>query len=269
MSGLQEEEARKGRIAEKEMEIAKASSCLGNSFLSISPVWPWEDILTKVSGWMDKTGAVANLTESINASSVHAKSSVPEPVNAEKSVNERQFSAHTRDSKQPVQPTITTKAAVRDDGKTEWKLITYCAIKAQQHNQEWYSPQQSCQGPLVLVKYNFCLQLEVIWVVQMMYRSLEERWDSNSQVKKQILLQMRERTSTSNPACQSFNWQNFLVIHWSGQSGRNYFKRQSMQQTWTTVWNWITWKQWSRAKPRMRLLHWVTLLRCKRWRGTC
>ena len=47
---MQEELARKARIAEKEIERAKVSSSCGSSFRSISPVGTPDDNLTKVSG---------------------------------------------------------------------------------------------------------------------------------------------------------------------------------------------------------------------------
>ena len=55
MVGLQEEMARKVKIAEKELQMAQVSSSGGSSFRSISPVGTPDDNLTKVSGWMDKT----------------------------------------------------------------------------------------------------------------------------------------------------------------------------------------------------------------------
>ena len=57
---MQEEFARKARIAEKEIERAKVSSSCGSSFRSISSVGTSDDNLTKVSGWMDKTEEAEN-----------------------------------------------------------------------------------------------------------------------------------------------------------------------------------------------------------------
>ena len=52
IADLQEEVARKARIAEKEIEMAKVSSSCGSSFRSISPVESPDDNLAKVSdGW--------------------------------------------------------------------------------------------------------------------------------------------------------------------------------------------------------------------------
>ena len=51
---LQDELARKARIAEKEIERAKVSSSRGSSLRSISPVGTPDDNLRKVSGRMDK-----------------------------------------------------------------------------------------------------------------------------------------------------------------------------------------------------------------------
>ena len=99
------------------MEIAWASSNCGTGFRSVWPGRSAENISTKILVWMNKTGTTENLAQSIIAPLVHEKNSHPKSLNAEKSNNERQFSAHTRDSKHPVQPTITTKAAVQDSGK--------------------------------------------------------------------------------------------------------------------------------------------------------
>ena len=55
IADLQGEVARKARIAEKEIELAKFSSSCGTSLRSISPVKSPDDNLTKVSDWMDKT----------------------------------------------------------------------------------------------------------------------------------------------------------------------------------------------------------------------
>ena len=53
------------------------------------------------------------------------------------------------------------------------------------------------------------------------------------------------------------------------ENGRVVFKQHSTQQTRTTVWRWISWKQWSRAKPKKALSDWDTMLRCITWGGTC
>ena len=79
---------------------------------------------------MKKTEPARNMDESNLAPPVHAKCSVPKPVNAEKTVNERQFSAHTRDSKRPMKPTRTAKSAVRDDGKDLMKTDDEACIQS-------------------------------------------------------------------------------------------------------------------------------------------
>ena len=78
--GLQEEMARKAKIAEKELQIAQVSSSSGSSFGSISPVGTPDDNLTKVSGWMDKTEEAENVAQTINVPTVYKQTSVSAPV---------------------------------------------------------------------------------------------------------------------------------------------------------------------------------------------
>ena len=80
IADLREEVARKARIAEKEIEMAKVSSSCGSSFRSISPVKTPDDNLTKVSEWMDKTKEAENVASSINVPSVYKRTSVSAPV---------------------------------------------------------------------------------------------------------------------------------------------------------------------------------------------
>ena len=80
MAGLQEELARKAKIAEKEIERARVSISCGSSFRRISPVGTPDDNLTKVSGWMDKTEGAENVASLINVPSVHPQTSNPTPV---------------------------------------------------------------------------------------------------------------------------------------------------------------------------------------------
>ena len=96
IADLQEEETRKTRMTEKKLEFAKASSSRETSFRNLSPVWSPEDSLTKVSVWMNRTETIENLAKSLNVPLVLENSSVPSPANAEKSVNEKQFSARQR-----------------------------------------------------------------------------------------------------------------------------------------------------------------------------
>ena len=76
IADLQEELARKARIAEKEIERAKVSSSRGSSLRSISPVGTPDDNLSKVSDWMDKTEETENVASLINVPSEHPQMSV-------------------------------------------------------------------------------------------------------------------------------------------------------------------------------------------------
>ena len=80
IADLQEELARKARIAEKEIERAKVSSSRGSSLRSISPVGTPDDNLSKVSDWMDKTEEAENVASPINVPSVYQQTSVSAPV---------------------------------------------------------------------------------------------------------------------------------------------------------------------------------------------
>ena len=80
MVGLQEEMARKAKVAEKELQMARVSSSSGSSFRSISPVGTPDDNLTKVSGWMDKTEDAESVTSSINVPPGYQQTSISAPV---------------------------------------------------------------------------------------------------------------------------------------------------------------------------------------------
>ena len=123
MVSLQEEMARKAKIAEKELQMAQVSSSDGSSFRSISPVGTPDDNLTKVSGWMDKTEEAENVASQINVPSVYQQTSVSAPVITVQSMHEGQCSALVRDLNPPVKPTISTEAAVRDIGKDGTKTV--------------------------------------------------------------------------------------------------------------------------------------------------
>ena len=123
IADLQGEVARKARIAEKEIELAKFSSSCGTSLRIISPVKSPDDNLTKVSDWMDKTEEAENVASSINVPSVHQQASISAPVITVQSMHEGQCSAQVRDLKPSVQPTICTEAAVRDIGKDGTKTV--------------------------------------------------------------------------------------------------------------------------------------------------
>ena len=120
---LQGEVARKARIAEKEIELAKFSSSCGTSFRSISPVGTPDDNLTKVSGWMDKTEEAENVASQINVPSVYQQTSVSAPVITVQSTHGGQCSAQVRDLKPSVKPTICIEAAVRGLGMDRTKTV--------------------------------------------------------------------------------------------------------------------------------------------------
>ena len=115
--------ARRARIAEKEIEMAKVSSSCGSSFRSISPFETPDDNLTKVSGWMDKTEEAENVASPINVPSVYQQTSVSAPVITVQSMHGGQCSALVRDLKPSVKPTISTETAVRDIGKDITKTV--------------------------------------------------------------------------------------------------------------------------------------------------
>ena len=123
IADLQEKLARKAKIAEKEIEMAKVPSGCGSSFRSISPVETPDDNLTKVSDWMDKTEEAENVASPINVPSVYQQTSVSAPVITGQSMHGGQCSALVRDLKPSVKPTIFTEAAVRDIGKDGTKTV--------------------------------------------------------------------------------------------------------------------------------------------------
>ena len=123
MVSLQEEMARKAKIAEKELQMAQVSSSDGSSFRSISPVGTPDDNLTKVSGWMDKTEEAENVASQINVPSVYQQTSVSAPVITVQSTHGGQCSAQVRDLKPSVKPTISKEAAVRGFGMDRTKTV--------------------------------------------------------------------------------------------------------------------------------------------------
>ena len=112
MADLQEEVARKARIAEKEIDMAKVSSNCGSSFKSISPVGTPAENLTKVSGWVDKSEKAENVASSINVPSGYQQTSVSAPVITVQSMQGGHCSKIVRDLKPSVKPTISTEAAM-------------------------------------------------------------------------------------------------------------------------------------------------------------
>ena len=123
IADLQEKLARKAKIAEKEIEMAKVPSSCGSSFRSISPVETPDDNLTKVSDWMDKTEEAENVASTTNVPSVYQQTSVSAPVITVQSMHKRQCSALVRDLNPPVKPTISTEAASRGIGKHRTKTV--------------------------------------------------------------------------------------------------------------------------------------------------
>ena len=123
IADLQEEVARKARIAEKEIEIAKVSSSCGSSFRSISPVETPDDNLTKVLDWMDKTEEAENVASLINVPSVYQQTSVSAQVITVQSMHGGQCCALVRDLKPSMKPTLSTEAALREIGKDRTKTV--------------------------------------------------------------------------------------------------------------------------------------------------
>ena len=123
IADLQEEVARRARIAEKEKEMANVPSSCGSSFRRISPVETPDDNLTKVSDWMDKTEEAENVASTTNVPSVYQQTSVSAPVITVQSMHEGQCSALVRDLNPPVKPTISTEAASRGIGKHRTKIV--------------------------------------------------------------------------------------------------------------------------------------------------
>ena len=113
MVGLQEEMARKAKIAEKELQMAQVSSSGGSSFRSISPVVTPGDNLTKVSGWMDKT------EETENVASVYQQTSVSAPVITVRSTHGGHCSAQVRDLKSSLKPVMSTETQVFGEDGTK------------------------------------------------------------------------------------------------------------------------------------------------------
>ena len=123
IADLQEEVARRARIAEKEIEMAKVPSSCGSSFRSISPIETPDDNLTKVSDWMDKTEEAENVASPINVPSVYQQTSVSAPVITGQSMQGGQRSAQVRDLKSSLKPVMSTEAAVRGIGKHRTKTV--------------------------------------------------------------------------------------------------------------------------------------------------
>ena len=123
IADLQEEVARRARIAEKEIEMAKVSSSCGSSFRSISPVGTPDDNLSKVSDWMDKTEEPENVALSINVPPGYQQTSISALVVTVRSTHGGQGSAEVRDLKSSLKPVMSTETAVRDIGKDRTKTV--------------------------------------------------------------------------------------------------------------------------------------------------
>ena len=123
IADLQGEVARKARIAEKEIELAKFSSSCGTSLRSISPVESPDDNLTKVSDWMDKTEEAENVASPINVPPGYQQTSISAPVISVRSTHGGQGSAQVRNLKSSLKPVMSTETAVRDIGKDRTKTV--------------------------------------------------------------------------------------------------------------------------------------------------
>ena len=134
IADLREEVARKARIAEKEIEMAKVSSSCGSSLRSIPPGETPDDNLTKVSDWMDKTEEAENVASPITVPSVYQQTSVSAPVITVQSMHGGQCSALVRDLKPSVKPTISTEAASRGIGRDRTKTVIDVIVNEQQRN---------------------------------------------------------------------------------------------------------------------------------------
>ena len=123
IADLRQEVARKARIAEKEIEMAKVPSSCGSSFRSISPVGTPDDNLTKVSDWMDKTEEAENVALSINVPPGYQQTSISAPVISARSTHGGQGSLQVRDLKSSLKPVMSTEAAVRGLGMDRTKTV--------------------------------------------------------------------------------------------------------------------------------------------------
>ena len=123
IADLQEKLARKAKIAEKEIERAKVSGSCGSSFRSISPVGTPDDNRSKVSDWMDKTEEAENVASTINVPTVYQQTSGPAPLITLRSTHGEQCSAQVGDLKPSVRPTISTEAAMRENGKDRTNTV--------------------------------------------------------------------------------------------------------------------------------------------------
>ena len=123
IADLQGEVARKARIAEKEIELAKFSSSCGTSLRSISPVVSPDDNLTKVSDWMDKTEEAENVASPINVPPGYQQTSISAPVISVRSTHGGQGSAKVRELKSSLKPIMSTETAVRDLGMDRTKTV--------------------------------------------------------------------------------------------------------------------------------------------------
>ena len=122
IAGLQEEMARKAKIAKKELQMAQASNSCGSSFRSVSPVGTLAENLAKVSEWMDKTEEAENLALSIDVPLGHQQTSVSAADITVQSTHGGQCTAQARDLKPAVKQTISTEFAKRCFGMIEQRL---------------------------------------------------------------------------------------------------------------------------------------------------
>ena len=184
VADLQEELVRKAKIAEKEIQIAQASSSCGSSLRSISPFGTPDDDLTKVSGWMDKTEETENLASLINVPSEHPQMSVSAPVITVQLMHGGQYSAQVRDLKPSGQPTISTEAAVRDIGKDRTKTVIDVGSQRATAQPVKFASSKPSMTP-VQTRIGYRLRLEASRVVHFKYHSLRTHRSSMRQVKGQ------------------------------------------------------------------------------------
>ena len=230
MVSLQEEIARKAKIAEKELQMAQVSSGDRSSFRSISPVGTPDDNLTKVSGWMDKTEEAENVALQINVPSVYQQTSVSAPVITVQSTHGGQCSAQVRDLKPSVKPTISIEAAVRGLGMNKTKTVI------------GVGSQRATTQPEVKFatsKPSMTLMANQSWVPHTNGGNPSSAFQvpQLENTKKQYMPSQGPNIVSNarddyyiRSSLPKLKLADFPVTHWSGQSGHNYSKQPSTQQ---------------------------------------
>ena len=231
IADLQGEVARKARIAEKEIELAKFSSSCGTSLRSISPVESPDDNLTKVSDWMDKTEEAENVASPINVPSVYQQTSASAPVITVRSTHEGQRSGLVGNLKPSVKPTISTEAAVRGIGKDRTKTVIDVVSQRATAQPEvkfasskpsmTLSAEQNQLPPTSGGIPSGAFQVPQFANTQMPYLPSQG---------PNIVSNARDDYFIRS-SLPKLKLAEFQVTHWSGQSGHNYSKQPSMQRT--------------------------------------